>query len=277
MTQEIMTHEQINAHAKAVLDTLMAGLPERWGTLVLPQVCAGLFQAMPDMQPTDIRHFQLENMFDSFIGQAIHARLPDILELASALEKNGFGEENALEVCNDTYIYAVARGDGAVKVKAFVLETRNGNFIIVLNSAEKDQRTLHVRRVYPELKDEIENDGFLDGLEDYQDRKNLNIHDVVRLAKYAEKFADDVEGNAYPARWSLKSFLQSDLVVGLSCCMALRYGRIGDDGYVVSLTYKSRTEPVVEGISNIGHATIEEVMMFLAIAHREIVESPDEA
>lgn len=280
MTQDIMTREQISAHAKTVLDTLMAGLPQEWGDLVLPQACAAVFQAMdesPTTAATNIRHLKLENMFESFVGQAIHAQLPGVLELASALEKNGFGEENALEVCNDTYIYAVAERHSAVKVKAFVLETRNGNYIIVLNCAEREQWTMHIRRVYPTLKDEIDNDGDLGGLEDYQGRKNLSIHDVVRLAKYAEKFADDVGGNAYPQRWSLKSFLESDLVVGMSCCTALRYGRLGDDGYVGSLTYRSRTEPVVDGITNVGHALLAEVMMFLRIAHREIVLSPDEA
>jgi hypothetical protein len=294
----MLTSEQMKEQAAQLLKQLRNGLTKEWNILEEPQVLASMFHLM-NKDSADLRELSLENTFEAYVGQALVRWLPNLVKLHDVLVSRGLGNEHRYEFGNDAYVYAVV--DKQVKkpsdlgllkmfeelgleseeadryevtdVKAFVLETQSRQFIIVLNQRFSRWR-LNIRRIYPSFVEEQANGGYLGTLGDFVERTDLTVHDIIALSHHAEKFADDIAGNNYPKRLSLKYFLDRSLVAGDDDAgRGLRYEDCRDEGYVASLKVDGGGEqPEVDGMATQGYGHVGYVMFNLLCAFEQLVE-----
>jgi hypothetical protein len=294
----MLTPEQMDAQAAQLLKLLRQGLTKDWNVLEEPQVLASMFHLM-HRRSTDMRELSLENTFEAYVGQALKLRVPDLVRLHDVLAASGLGREHRYEFGNDAYVYAVAdkqvtkpTDPGMLElfkdiglereeadrfevtdVKAFVLETQSQQFIVVLNQ-RFGRWSLNIRRIYPSFEEEQAKGGYLGTLGDFVDRTDLTVHDIIALSHHAEQFADDIAGNNYPKRLSLKYYLDRTLVSGEEDAgRGLYYEDFRDEGYVASLKTNSHGEmPEVEGMAAVGYGRIGYVMFNLMCAFEQLVE-----
>lgn len=299
----LKTQEELQAIASKVQDLLNAELSPDWEMLERPSVLAYLFAQ--NEEGADVRNVLIESTQEEYVGMKIEAMLPNYIQLFDTLKSSGFGKRHAIEVGNGVFVYAleerevVLQDDGTMKtfledlfpedvlngyvnapkkalVKALVLETQNHNYIALLNN-KFDKWTIHVRRVYPSLDAALANSKHLGSLNDYKDRSNLTLHDVVRLASMASEYADDYAENPYPKRLSLPTFLAGSLVAGEEDAGAgLRYADGRDRGYVVSLQKSTDCIPCAKDIDWGTYREVANVMRWLNAACYDVTpDGPD--
>jgi hypothetical protein len=295
-SDKMLKPEEVATLAAHLRETLQQGVTPKWGILEIPQVLGALYKSWL-CDDADMRVLELESTMEAFVGQVLNEWTPSMVQLHDALMKLGMGRGNRYEFGNDAYVYAVAdrelskpadpvilsmleglrtlRDEDKVEItdiKAFVLETQSRQFIVVLNRRFSVWH-LHIREIYPSLEETLRETRYLGGLEDFKKRKDLTIHDVVRLSQHAQKFADDTPGNPFPKRLSLKTFLDSELLAGDdAACWGLRYEDARDIGYIAS--FRGENKPEVKDIAFFGYRDVVYAMFNLRCAADQLVTDP---
>lgn len=284
--------EDLAPAVQALKRMLEAETSVHWDTLERPHVLAALvLSSRRDRFST--RAHQLEQTLSNACGQLLVGLVQPYLTLHAYLVSQGhLDQASAMDLGRDAYLWSVAdrefedpqaKGDEAflrslglqcktppVKVKAFVLQTQSQGFIVVLNQRSK-KWSMHIRRVWEDAGAALASTDHLGALEAYRDRKDLTLADVIALVKHAQAFSDDTPGAPYPARLSLKSYLDGNMLARTEGAgRGLRYGDLRDVGYVASLD-GSWDFPLADG----GYSLDFEALGYLtAILAAELDELP---
>lgn len=243
MEQKIVRHryhEKIIQAAEKVERLLRKALPGTELSTATALIGAELIH-LQNSPTFPLRSLTLEDLLDVYVGQELHAKLPAYLALHAQLEDGGvLGFEKRLALGRSEYnIYALPTmthktSFGDAIVKAMVLHTLEGNFLVVLNY--RFGWTVHFRQFWPKLEDALESSEWLPKLDEYRNATNLTLLDVARLSSAMSNFSDDYPGVIRPARPHLASFLEGKLIAGEEGeGPGLSYGDGRDVGYIASL------------------------------------------
>jgi len=293
----MLTQAEIAAHGAKLHALLNAGLTKEWAILERAPVLAALFELCDRGGDGDIRNLTLEGTVNRYVGFALQKEMPRYVALHDKLVESKFNtKDNRFEFGNDAYAYAlldaehVIPPDNAInwkaifgedyvspptiiKVKAFVVNTQSRDFLVVLNN-NYDRWSVHFRRIFPSLQDELEA-GYIGDMDKYRDSNNLTLLDAVKIAKSASKFADDFPDVSYPSRLSLETFLQGNLIAGdEKAGLGLRYADFRDVGYLASYRIHNGELPDVEGIMTTYHETAY-LTCNLSSLFYQLVEEPN--
>ena len=220
--------------AKAALEWL--GKPELFGTFFAKE-------EPHSMEPSSLT---LEWTVDNYVAHLVRRALPHYVRLYDDLVKQGATcEEDRFDVGSDVYIYAHQhQGDTGASnsskrtSKVMVLETQNRNYVIILVGwGTKAPRELHIREFWPDIQQVIsgENAWLAEDLREAAARKDLTIQDLAKFGASLMRVSDDVEGNYFPVRPSLRTYLEGSLMPGdEKAGLGLQYGDARDPGYVLS-------------------------------------------
>jgi hypothetical protein len=233
-------HEQTLKMAGEIEGLLSTALPGTELSTATALIVAELLH-LQESETFALRNLTLEDLLNVYVGQALHAKLPEYLNLHAQLEQEGaVSYEKGRTFRRDEYsIYAVPTKTydtgGGVIAKAMVLHTLEGNFVVVLNH-RFDTWTVHLRQFWPVLEEALDSESWIVGLQDYRNSTNLTLQDVAKLSSAMSHFSDDYPGVIHPARPRLASFLEGNLVVGeRGEGHGLCYGDGRDTGYIASL------------------------------------------
>lgn len=243
MEQKIVRHryhEKIVTTAAKVERTLLKALPGTELSTATALIVAELLH-LQDSPTFPLRNLVLEDLLDVYVGQGLQAKLPAYLALHDKLEESGIlSFEKRMALGRSEYnIYALPTmthetSCGEAIVKAFVLHTLEGNFLVVLNY--RFGWTVHFRQFWPKLEDSLETSEWLPKLEEHRNATNLTLLDVAKLSSAMSSFSDDYPGTLRPARPHLASFLAGRLIAGeRDEGVGLRFGDCRDSGYIASL------------------------------------------
>jgi hypothetical protein len=265
-------HQEITAAAKIVANILSNALPGEDLGGATAFVVAEVLKAQ-DSERFELMNFTLEHLLNVYVGQALTDRLPRYLELHAQLEREGaISYASRREFLRSEYsVYALPTVmhtvPGKVVVKAMVLNTLEGNYLVVLNE-RFGQWTVHFRQFWPELSEALASSDWIVGLEEHRKADNLTLLDVAKLSKAMSNFADDYPGVIAPSRPSLASFMAGKLIPhedgegpGLS------YGDGRDAGFIASLV--NHPTPLAY---DVGHATLPMVHLVAKLLRQ--AESP---
>lgn len=278
-------------------ECLTSLVEKKWDVLQKPQVLASLFNH-EDWTDSgfELRNITFESTFGAVIGQRMHAALPKLLEMHAKLVSDGvISDETKYDLGRDSYIYSVADKEvpakpsgidfkaifgqdyvetpKKVKIKAMVLETQSTQYIVVMNY-QLGRWEVHIREYFKDLRDAMA-EAYLLNLDNIKAADNLTIFDVVRLARVAAVYADDFQGNPYPSRLSLASYLNGSLIGNdEDAGLGLRYADGRDEGYVVS--YEDSDRPEAKDVLWGGYAALHNVMARLGMAHEYLLTPDDE-
>lgn len=284
--------EELKAIAEKVNTLLSNELSPRWDTLEKPAVLALVVAG--DAHSEDLRSLLLEAVEEEYVGIKIHEMLPKYVELFDHLKESGTGRAHAIDLGRDTYVYVIEERDvempkaaasdflkelfeaneidfdpvdtaDVVKVKALGVDTQNKNYIVVLNE-RYGKWTFHAREVFPTLQSALEK-GYLGDMDKFNKGAPITIADMVQYANRAAKYADDMEGNHYPERPSLQTYLAGNLVAGDEHAgIGLRYADGRDRAYVVSTKHMTDMNPCANDVSWGSMRSTDHVITLLNIA-----------
>jgi hypothetical protein len=265
-------HEKIIDIAGKVEMILHKALPGNELSTATSFVVAELLR-LQDSPTFPLRNLTLEDLLDVYVGQALLDKLPAYLALHAQLEAE---EALSFEKCrtfgrSEYSIYALPTKTydtgGGIIVKAMVLQTLEGNFLVVLN--HRYTWTVHFRQFWPLLDDALQSTDWLPKLEEHRNANNLTLLDVAKLSSAMSNFSDDYPGVIHPARPSLASFLAGKLIAGeQSEGHGLRYGDGRDCGYIASL--RDAAEPRAYEMCHSSLPTLHVVGNLLAKAMKSI-------
>jgi hypothetical protein len=273
------TPNELKALAASLRVALHGGCSKEFALLERPVALAELYDLVRADKAT-LQNLELEATLSHYVGLAVQGVIPGYVALYDRLVAKGYDASNPYEFGNDSFCHYIPQRvveaetlSGEAKAllglfgketlppdvaKAFVVETQNTNWIVVL-TPRYGRHDLHVRQFWrdPAVLDSPDYHG---GMEQYTGA-NLTIKDVIRLAaEAANLFSDDMPGVHYPQRPSLNTFLRGSLVPGHKDAGAgLRYADGRDKGYVLSYGQPHGTTPLVKdvhwfGFSEISHA-----------------------
>lgn len=262
--------EQIKEIAQKIKTLLDSELSQQWDTIEKPSALAHYFAT--EGSPFEIRNITIESVLEEYIGLRIHDRIPEYVQLFDKLKSSGFGKEHAYAMGGDDYVYAVEERDvempksetsdflkelfeeqgvdvgdtfdkpEVVQVKVLAVETQSRNFLIVLNH-RFSKWTLHAREFY-ETFEHAQARGYLGRLDSLSKDTPITLQDMVVFAQDAARYADDVPGNKYPARYSMAGYLSGSLIAGQeNAGPGFRYGDGRDPGYIVSTQQSTDMNP----------------------------------
>jgi hypothetical protein len=164
------------------------------------------------------------------------------------------------------------------EIRMLVLTSQQTQFIFVLHR-EFGSWTLHIRQLWLELdaKDDAEVDFRREPLDELLAKGMPSPADLVRAVKYAERFSDQLPGEAYPSRPGLGSYLAKD-AVAIACDakapLGLRYGDSRDKGYVLSIREASEHRPARLAYPlALPVGTLEYVLKQAEYAYEELVDT----
>lgn len=239
MNQE-SEQDQVFATASSINELLAQVLPDQALSTKTARIGAEVLKAQ-DSKNFELRNFTLEHLLNVYVGQALTKRLPQYHALHAQLVSEGaVSQDRSRTFLRDEYsIYAVPTQEYAernkVVTKALVLQTLEGNYLVVLNE-KFGQWTVHFRQFWPELSDALASSGYLVHLEEHRSATNLTLMDVAKLSSAMSKFSDEFPGVIHPSRPNLRSFLAGKLIVGGEGeSSGLSYGDARDTGYIASL------------------------------------------
>lgn len=164
-----------------------------------------------------------------------------------------------------------------IEVRMLVLTTQQEQFLILLQR-EFGSWALHIRKVWLALdaKDDAEVAFRRQPLEELLEKGMPTLADLVRAAKYAERFSDQLPGEAYPSRPSLASYLARDVVPvarDAKAPLGLRYGDHRDEGYVLSIREAWDTRPArLENPFSLPVGVLEYVLKQADYAYEDLVD-----
>lgn len=306
-SDEMLSLEQLQNNGRAVLQYLESGLTKEWDCLERPQVLAAMFikENSKHEPQAEMRSLTLENTLAAYVGSVLGNMIPKYVELHAKLMERGLGAQNKFEIRNDTYVYAVADrifddpspvrinwkavlGDAADDLedtppaklvsKAFVLETQNCDYLIVLNKRDNSLKnwTMHIRRLWTDIRPLLESGEYISNLEEYRNSTNLSILDVVKLARKAENYSDDLEGNTYPRRISLGTHLAGNLYAGTDGSgPGLQCGDYRDPGYIASIRRDGELYSA-KGIAGEGYGGVVRVCSDINHATYDLCRTPQD-
>jgi hypothetical protein len=275
-----------------------AALSKAWNALERPFPVAHMF-AGPKRDKLDLRDHDFEQMVSAYMGLVAQNWVEPYLKLYRALQERGhISRDTSFEFGNDVYVWTVADRDvpqerddkldqlfagmgiardeapTVYKAKAFAIETQTRNFLVLLN--EKYGRwSIHMRRFWDDIREVSKNDGYFH-LQDFANRKDLTLEDVIKLAhQVSEHYGDALPGVSYPHRPLLTTYLDGDLIAGSDTSgIGLRYGDFRDMGYVLS--FKNDAErPEIDGGTVCNFHEVAYLAYNIASAHDQLVESDD--
>lgn len=256
-----------------------AGLSREYDTLERPYVMAGMMAAT-HKDPMDLRSHFFESMVDAFMGLRLGPLVEPYVKLYDDLVAHDhLDSKTKFEFGNDAYVWAIPERFAAKKglglnlthlfgedyepeapdpkarrTKAIVLQTQSCNFLVVMNYAYGRWQRMDVREFWPDVREELADDGYLLNLNGIKDRKDLTVLDVVKYSTLAAAYSDDFsEGDGYRRieRPSLATLLNGTLMPGdEDSGVALRYAsavsgflfccRDSGTAVVQSMTFHSR-------------------------------------
>jgi hypothetical protein len=260
---EGLTESDCLTLATQLHNALESGLKKHTDVLDRPAVLARLFQLLKGSSK-GLRLKVLDWTFSNYVGLELSRRIPHLLDLHAALSKRGLGMDHAHEFARDAYVYAVRdeivgmpedpaivaalpepneTGMVLIDVKAFVLQTPEDRYILVFNR-RSPRWSLHVRRFWRSLAQELAEGRNLGALDCLKGRTDLTLSDMAKFSTPMTDYADDVEGGQY-SRPSLRTFLDGSLIAGDPASGAgLTHRNRRDCGYIVSLEDGGEAEAV---------------------------------
>lgn len=164
-----------------------------------------------------------------------------------------------------------------IEVRMLVLTSQQEQFLILLQR-EFGSWTLHLRKVWLALdaQDDAEVAFRRQPLEELLEKGMPTPADLVRAASYAERFSDQLPGEAYPSRPSLASYLARDVVPvarDAKAPLGLRYGDHRDEGYVLSIREAWDTRPArLENPFTLPVGVLEYVLKQADYAYEDLVD-----
>lgn len=240
-----------------------ASMTPKRDCLERPYILASMLRTRADQ--AEVLTYDFERMVDAFIGLSMGPLVEPYVKLHDDLTAYGHVDgKTKFEFGNDAYVWAIPErfalakdlginfkdifGDDyepeapdpkARRAKAIVLQTQSCNFLLVMNYAYGRWARLDVREFWPDIREELVDDGYLLNLNTLKDRKDLTVLDLVRYSTAAASYSDDFQ-DAYEytrvERPSLATLLNGSLMTGEDDSgKALRYGDFRDAGFVVSV------------------------------------------
>lgn len=229
---------------QGVADTLAVALklqiPDKESHQLMPGVLAKLLYRQQHSK-RDFASFDFVEMLSQVIGRVMVQELPNLLKLADVLQDGGHTSPD------DEYDFGYADKYACVllneeKRKAMAFRTQNINYVMFLRNHWHGWE-LHLRRFYSEVDD----DELQEMLEFFEPTREGIMYLADRRTEY---FSDDVEGNTFPHRLSLNSFIRTDFAADCDkACRGLRYLDCRDTGYLASADNRWFDEP---GCDKIG-------------------------
>lgn len=293
-TDTMKTQAQLAETGRQMRALLEANLSHEWNTLERPYPLAHVFAA-DKRDPMDIRSHELETTVSAYYGLIISGWSDRYLALYDALKAGGhLDEASSFEFGNDAYVWACAERDitepadpkleallvdigfgpsapNTHQARAFVVQTQSRNFLVLL-VCKFGSWSVHIRRFWTDLAQAKAGGGYFQ-LQEYAERRDLTLEDVLRLAHtVSEEYSDCVPGVTYVKRPNLAAFLDGTLLPGEDGAgVGLRYGDFRDAGYVVS--YKANAErPEVDHGLACNHGELGYVAYNIASAIDQLVD-----
>jgi hypothetical protein len=217
----------------------------------------------------------LEWTVDEFVALTVRRALSYYQKLFDVLVNAGaVSPETRVEAGADVYVHAFERREdrdnGAIS-RIIVVNTQQENFLFVM-SGRRTLRDLHIRQFWPDIQTVIDGTGdFDDDLAGATGRNDLSLIDLAKLGASLMRFSDDVDGNYWPARPSLRYFTSGSLIPRLeSAGEGLRFGDFRDRGYVLSAKGIGSSQDClnVEGVLAHGYGSLCRAMSAMSFAVR---------
>lgn len=284
--------DRLRALGAQLRETLEAGLDKARDCLERPLPLAYMLAAQKK-DPLDARSLEFESLIGAYLGVVVQAWIEPYLALHAALTQKGHAAaDSAFLLGGDSYVWSCADHEvveeadpkmaafleelghtyapSTHKVKAFALRTQSRNYFVLLILTHGRWR-LHIRRFWDNLQEVRASKGYY-LLQEFGDRQDLTLEDVVKLAqRAAEAYGDDLPGVAYPKRPLLATFLGGNLLAGdRRAGLGLRYGDSRDLGYVVSFD-NDRTEPRVAHGPDCPYGELAHAAYVAASAYDQLV------